>query len=193
MPDQLSAASAAVQQGQADQHAPAGTGEPDEPGRSKRTNARKVDDDDCPTNAKPKDITLPDPSGEDIIGGPLFHTFVADGDGNKLTSMHMFNLPLCGGADLAYDLAADPRQLVEDYEEAVGTEPPRIEALLPVLRAAAAAPLELEALDPWLPDASEDEVTAHRELVELIIAEGERQLREFGAHRGAVRCAQLLH
>lgn len=158
----------------------AATGEAGQTGRGKRAQERKHDDGNCPTNADPKSISLPE---SDVTGGPLLHTMEPDKDGNKISSLHLFSLPVHGGADLAYDLSEDPAQVVAAYEEVLGTEPARLEGLLPLLQAAADAPLEIEGLDAWLPEPTEEALAMHQQLAKMIEAEGARQVRAIGARR----------
>lgn len=135
---------------------------------------------------------------DSLTGGGLFQVLEAHDDTNKISSLHVFNLPMLGGADLAYDLSADPAKVVADYRETPADPSLQLDGLLPLLEAAGRAPVELPALEPWLPDFSVTDperhrraVAIHNELAALIVEEGERAVREIGASLRGLLCCVL--
>lgn len=161
--------------------------------RSRRGPAAFADAGDCPTNAHPDKIRVDLGS---LAGGGLYQVSEAHGDDHSISSLHLFNLPLHGGSDLAYDLSADPAKVVASYREGPTDPSLQLDGLIPLLEAAGRAPVELPALDAWLPDCSASDpeahsrgVAIHNELAALIVEEGERARREIGASpRGLSVC-----
>lgn len=145
----------------------------------RRANEAADDDvDDIPTNARPEKIQL---SAAALAGSGLFHVCEAHGDTSKISALNVFNLPVRGGADLAYDLSADPAQVIADYRESPADPSLNLEGLLPLLQAAAAAPVEMPVLDAYLPQPSEADAALHRELEALIAEQRARVVRAIGA------------